>query len=186
MARGTTDEGEGLELLHFLRTGRDDIVQAWVARVRQLPASRALPHERLVDHIPMVLDHLADMLDRMVSGADAELPVDVAERHAEHRIREGFDLYQVGVELALLRTVILERWERQTCADLEAERYQHRLLNMAFDRAIITSIDRYAGARMRSLEALEQVSSLVQRTGADPAADGGTASCGGRSSGGAA
>ncbi|MFW6067186.1 MAG: ATP-binding protein [Myxococcota bacterium] len=154
MPQTTSSEGTGVELAGFLRREHQDIVAGWVSEARRLPEGRTLPHEQLVDDIPTLLDHLADMVEQLADGEAAGLPAEAVERHAEHRLNTGFELTQVGTELALLRRVIVDHWEARGQAGREDERRQSRLLNTALDRLLVGSIDRYARMLRETAERL--------------------------------
>jgi len=49
-------------LADFLRTHRDAILEAWEAEVRELPAARVLSQVALRDHLPLLLEAIADMM----------------------------------------------------------------------------------------------------------------------------
>jgi hypothetical protein len=55
------------ELASFLCAHREEITRRWVDAVRTDPAigsSTKLPHEQLMDHLPLVFDDLAQTLGR--------------------------------------------------------------------------------------------------------------------------
>ena len=73
-----------------------------------MPAGHLLSEPALLDHIPKLLEALADALDarRDVRSALADLP----DLHALDRLEEGYDVATAALELAALREVILEHW----------------------------------------------------------------------------
>ncbi len=150
--------GALLRLGDFLREHREDILAAWEHGVRRMPVASALDQPTLIDHIPTILDSIADLADDLGSGRPGQLPKDLSEIHAVERLGEGFDLGQVAFEFSVLRDCITRLW---------AERYepQHvlefRVLNQAIDKAVNASIERYTKARDRTLEALDRISNAA-------------------------
>src|SRR5262245_43183609 len=160
MVPGTTDaEFSPSQLADFLRLHRDAILERWRAAVEDRPASQGLSLEALVDHIPALLDAIADTGEAHVVDNTSRLDTETAERHALERLEEGLDLSQVVVELAVLRDCILQTWDRERAPG--AARPEVRFLNRSVDRAIAASIDRYTSARDRTLKALDRISATA-------------------------
>src|SRR5262245_9125114 len=91
-------------LREAIRTERDAIVARWTEAIRDVAAANQLTYAALVDHIPALLDDIADALDRGdgdVRGAP--------EKHALDRLEAGFDVAQVVRELAELRSCVFAR-----------------------------------------------------------------------------
>ena len=147
------------QLAEFLRTRRNEILQRWRVAVQDRPASQGLSLETLIDHIPDLLDSIADTGEEYVVDKRARLDTETAERHALERLGEGFDLSQVVIELAVLRDCILQEWDRERAPG--AARPEVRFLNRSVDRAIAASIDRYTLARDRTLKALDRISAAA-------------------------
>ncbi len=73
-----------------------------------MPSAKGLTHARLHDHVPTILDRLADAIERRDEGAR---PLeDLPEQHAILRFQDGYDLRQVVAEYRLLRHVITEMY----------------------------------------------------------------------------
>jgi len=147
------------QLAEFLRTRRDPILERWRLAVQDRPASQGLSLETLIDHIPNLLDAIADTGEEHVVDKRARLDTETAERHALERLADGFDLSQVVIELAVLRDCILQEWDRERAPG--ASRPEVRFLNRSVDRAIAASIDRYTLARDRTLKALDRISAAA-------------------------
>ena len=94
-----------------LRASRELLVRRWldriVARVTLAP-ERVFPTEALLNHVPLLIDGIADYLERPDRDIDAEVPVTAkamelgALRHAQ-----GFDAYEILKEHELLGGIIL-------------------------------------------------------------------------------
>jgi signal transduction histidine kinase/putative methionine-R-sulfoxide reductase with GAF domain len=147
------------ELAEFLRTRRDAILERWRAAVEERPASQGLSLEALIDHIPDLLDAIAETGETHMVEGTARLDTETAERHALERLAEGLDLSQVVIELAVLRDCILQVWDKERAPG--AARPEVRFLNRSVDRAIAASIDRYTLARDRTLKALDRISAAA-------------------------
>jgi signal transduction histidine kinase len=150
------------QLAEFLRSHRDAILEKWRAAVADRPASQGLSLEALIDHIPNLLDAIAETGEEHLVDSRARLDTETAEQHALTRLSEGLDLSQVVIELAVLRDCILEVWDQERAPG--AARPEVRFLNRSVDRAIAASIDRYTSARDRTLKALDRISAASMET----------------------
>lgn len=147
------------QLAEFLRVHRGDILQRWQTAVEDRPASQGLSPTALLDHMPDLLDAIADTGEAHLVDKRSRLDTETAERHALERLGEGLDLSQVVIELAVLRDCILQVWDRERAPG--AARPEVRFLNRSVDRAIAASIDRYTFARDRTLKALDRISAAA-------------------------
>ena len=147
------------QLAEFLRTRRDAILEHWRVAVEDRPSSQGLSLETLIDHIPELLDAIAETGEANVLDKRSRLDTETAERHALERLAEGLDLSQVVIELAVLRDCILQVWDQERAPG--AARPEVRFLNRSVDRAIAPSIDRYTQSRDRTLKALDRISAAV-------------------------
>jgi signal transduction histidine kinase len=150
------------QLAEFLRSRRNAILERWRAAVADRPASQGLSLEALIDHIPNLLDAIAETGEAHVADSRSRLDTATAEQHALTRLGEGLDLSQVVIELAVLRDCILEVWDQQRAPG--AARPEIRFLNRSVDRAIAASIERYTRARDRTLKALDRISAASLET----------------------
>jgi signal transduction histidine kinase len=150
-----------LWLSDFIRARKPEILADWVSAVRALPIARELPHPVLLDHLPALLDRIADMADAD-DGDRPSVPADASAAHALMRLEEGYDLGEVVTEYAVLRETILRHWERHgTVAAAPAEL---RILNRAIDYAISVSVARFNTVRERTLRALDRISAAALGT----------------------
>lgn len=126
------------EVADFIRANRARLLEVWAQRVRALPGAVSLPHPLLVDHVPQILDALANAMARgdTTTVPLAELPL----IHAAERWREGFDLRQVVAEYRLLRRTIIEEHARHAGVDPTV----FVVLNEALDHAITDAVDHYS------------------------------------------
>lgn len=149
----------------FLRARHGEILAKWESAVRALPIARTLDRPRLLDHIPKILDMIADLVDKGATegGRHQHLPEAAPDIHALERLDEGYDLAAVASEYAVLRACILDLWEKER--QPLSRPGELRLLNNALDQAVVSSVTRYTKARHRTLEALDRLSSVALASG---------------------
>src|SRR5262245_52351238 len=143
----------------FVRAHWHEILAEWQHLVRELPAAAKLDRPALLDHVPDVLERVAELVDEIWTGKSPDLPRDIAERHALDRLGEGFDLPEVVLEYSILRDCILRCMQ----AHYREASLLHgvSVLNRAIDRAVAASVDRYTYARDRTLTALDRISTVA-------------------------
>jgi signal transduction histidine kinase len=147
------------ELADFLRSRREVIVERWHQAIADRPANQGLSRQSLIDHIPDLLDAIAETGEAYRTDPRARIGPESAEQHAVSRLMEGLDLSQVVVELAVLRDCVLEVWDKERAPG--AARPEVRFLNRSVDRAITASIERYVASRDRTLRALDRISAAA-------------------------
>jgi signal transduction histidine kinase len=141
-------------LVAFLRASKDDVLREWETQVRSLPAASDLSRPALRDHMPELVERLADAI---AQGDETATPLDnVPAAHAVGRIEAGYDLRQVIAEYRVLRDVICQKYtEHVEGAESFHDRMtQIRVLNEALDYAIANAVDYFALERDRSREML--------------------------------
>jgi signal transduction histidine kinase len=168
-------------LTAFIRQHRNAIVDEWLSRAVKLPNAQTLAPPALWDHVPDILDRLADAVDRRDDTAAAldNLP----EQHASLRFRQGYDLRQLIAEYRLLREVIMQMYAERGDMSAESRPKMQSLtvLNEDLDRAISEAVDHYALERDQARDkfvailghdlrdplntVVFQASALSQRTG---------------------
>ncbi len=97
-------------LAALLRDGRDELVRRWLERIVarvSLNPERIFPTEELLNHVPLLIDGIADFVEHPLDELGAETPVVAkamelgALRHAQ-----GFDAYEILKEHEILGGVI--------------------------------------------------------------------------------
>ena len=169
---GDHQEGAGptcaegpLRLCDFLDTCRHTILAQWELLLRRTPEAQPLSEPALRDHIPQLLDRIAEVVRSLHTGVQASLE-NLPALHALQRLDIGFDLRTVVQELAALRKTILQLYrphaEGRSAVSVteEVER-----LNEAIDEVIEKSVAAYAKARERTLVALDRISASALGTG---------------------
>lgn len=143
----------------FIQRHHDAVLEAWRQRVHAARPARRLPEPMLTDHIPSVLDYIAEVTSSASTGAAVDRKLRAMPGyHALSRLAHGYDLADVVMEYAALRAVVLELWERDGGGDGGRELIQ---LNAALDEAIADAVSRYQEARERLLQALDLISAAA-------------------------
>ena len=143
----------------FIRGRKLEILRDWEHAVRNLPRAGNLDRPALLDHVPDLLDRIAEVADELIAGRQPEVPPRLAEKHALERLEEGFDLGEVVAEFSALRDCILRRWGMEAGGAFEVAGL--RALNQAIDKAIAASIHRYTRARDRTVQSLDRISAAA-------------------------
>lgn len=136
----------------LLRENRQRILEEWLVAAMRLPSAYNLPVPAIRDHVPEILDKLADAVER---GEATSLALEgLANLHAALRAREGYDLRQVVAEYRTLRRVILDVLAASGSLPAEAREALDpvALMNAAMDSAISDAVDQYAVERDRLRE----------------------------------
>ncbi|AKJ00920.1 sensory box histidine kinase [Archangium gephyra] len=166
MAGSETSTGlEGpLQLCDFIRQHRTRVLETWAGEACLLPGIQGLSRPQLLDHLPGLLDRLADVVETVHTGEHHTLE-ELPEVHALDRLDAGFDLEQVAGEYALLRACILRLYSEYV-GERNAGVLVREMLrfNETFDTAVVTAVARYARARERTLVALDRLSEAALGT----------------------
>ncbi|MFC0678930.1 ATP-binding protein [Lysobacter korlensis] len=140
-------------LAQFLRSHREQIMREWEHRTLQLPSSRGLPREGRRDHIPQLLDAMADAIERGDTSAVSleQLPL----LHADHRLAQDYGLREVVAEYRLLRRVVLDVYAAHS-HDMPEEALSRLppliMFNENIDHAVTDAVDHYMMQRERMRE----------------------------------
>ena len=90
----------------FIREHRDDVLREWERRVRALPPAADLDTASLIDHLPHLLEEIADLADAALGGDEKAASCNQPDRHAIARLDQGYDLGHVVTEYSLLRVLV--------------------------------------------------------------------------------
>jgi hypothetical protein len=141
-------------LSEFMRAHRQEILDRWARAVRDFPAAEQISQPRLIDHLPDLLDELAEFVSAASSVSTMR---DLPKIHALERLDVGFDLKQVAHEYAILRDCVLRLYERNHGASALLDDVCR--FNGALDHAVGDAVHFYAKQRERVLTALDRVGS---------------------------
>lgn len=137
----------------FIRTHRSEIISDWERRARELPHARQLGRLRLIDHMPNLLDVMANLVD--TGHFDLRSLKHVPETHAMQRLNIGFDLESVANEYGMLRRSIIELFDHHSPGHLRVSEVS--CLNEAIDASIVRAVISYSAAQERTLVALDRI-----------------------------
>jgi signal transduction histidine kinase len=136
------------KLADLLHRNQRALLATWRQEVRRLPAARSLDVPTLNDHIPDVLEELADALTSGETQSVMELQLEDSPKvHGRERFRAGFDIVEVVAEYNIIQELV------QTLAEqngVDSGGDVSRIMNRVFDRAIAAAVDTFA--RQKTLE----------------------------------
>jgi hypothetical protein len=92
----------------FLRRQQESTIVEWGENVRHIPSEARLPTLGLLNHVPQILDGVADALD----GRPGALQHTIA-CHADVRLQQRIPLTEVVREYEALRDVVHRRYRGQ-------------------------------------------------------------------------
>jgi len=126
-------------LAALLRTHRETILARWVSLADAHTSTGELAEHAKRDHIPQLLDAMADAIERgdATSSALDELPA----IHASERWAQDFELAEIVTEYRLLRRVVLQVYAEAHGIDVPA--LPAIVLNENFDRAICAAASHF-------------------------------------------
>ncbi len=139
-------------LATFIRTNREAILDKWFEVASHLPSAYGMTVPVIRDHMPELLDRLADAIERQDTTA---LPMKgLPNLHAAIRAREGYDLRQVVAEYRALRRVIAQLYaDHEGILDAVRPKLQPLgIMNAAIDGAIADAVDQFGIDRDKSRE----------------------------------
>lgn len=129
-------------LAALIRQNREPLLARWREQVRQLPSARHLTVPTLTDHIPRLLDELADALEAHSERTIAEaLRIGSSPAHGQQRVQDGFDITEVVAEYNILRGCIHDLVDDH---HLTLAGRGFHVLNFVLDGAIGLAVATYA------------------------------------------
>ena len=97
-------------LADTLRDSRNELVARWLERIADrvsLEPNRVFPSDELLDHVPLLIDGIADYLENPVDEITADVPVvGKAMELGELRHSQNFDAYEILKEYELLGGIL--------------------------------------------------------------------------------
>jgi len=126
----------------LVREQRHVILSRWRRGVRQLPSAQGLDAPTLNDHMPLLIDELADALESQPdSTAEDTLLHGSPPAHGRQRLHDGFNVEEVVAEYNVLRACIHDVAEEQ---GLVIHGQDLRVVNRIIDEAIGLAVQTYA------------------------------------------
>ena len=93
-----------------MRAARTELAERWLERIAarvDMPADRIFPSDELVNHVPVLMDGIADYLEDPTDEISADVPVIAkAMELGELRFRQGFDANEILKEYEILGGVL--------------------------------------------------------------------------------
>lgn len=97
-------------LAHKLRESRRQLVQHWLERIAErvsIDPVKVFPTADLLDHVPLLIDGIADYLENPADEIGADTPVvGKAMELGDLRHRQGFDAYEILKEYEILGGIL--------------------------------------------------------------------------------
>ena len=129
-------------LAALIRQERTTLLQRWREQVRQLPCAQNLDTPTLNDHIPGLLDELADAFQ---SKSDETIPEALCDGtppvHGAQRVLDGFDIEEVVAEYNILRGCLHDLADEN---GLTLQGKPFHIMNRVLDEAIGLAVQTYA------------------------------------------
>src|SRR4029450_12442945 len=133
------------KLAALIKRDRNALLSRWRQQVKKLPSAQSLDRPTLNDHIPALIDELAEVLcsesgetitDAFVQGSPPA--------HGMQRVQDGYDIEEVVAEYNILRGCIHDLAQANGLT-LQGEPFH--ILNRVLDGAIGLAVKTFATAR---------------------------------------
>jgi two-component system, OmpR family, phosphate regulon sensor histidine kinase PhoR len=126
----------------LIREQRDLLVSRWRRQVRTLPSAKGMDTPSLNDHMPFLLDELANALESQPDdSAEEALLQGSPPVHGRQRFQDGFNIVEVVAEYNVLRGCIHDLAEEH---GLAIQGNDLRVVNRVVDEAIALAVQTYA------------------------------------------
>jgi signal transduction histidine kinase len=122
-----------------IRVSRDDLTQRWLERISDrvsLHPNRVFPTDELLDHVPLLIDGVADFIENPSRAVMTDAPVIAkAMELGEMRFAQGFDEHELLKEYELFGSILYSFLSRTAdeidvqCTRRELLTCAHRLFN---------------------------------------------------------
>src|SRR5262245_31823751 len=129
----------------LIRANRGLLLRQWRRHVKRLPDARHLDTPTLDDHIPQLLDEIADALESQPGETITERVIQgTPPAHGRQRLHDGFDIEEVVAEYNILRGCIHDLAERH---GIHITGQSFHVVNRVLDQAIGLAVQTYATHR---------------------------------------
>lgn len=117
-----------------LRASREDLTQRWLDRISdrvRLHPNRVFPSDALLDHVPLLIDGVADFLENPANAVTEDVPmIAKAMELGELRYAQGFDEHELLKEYELFGSILYAFLSR-TADDIDVQCTRAELLTCA-------------------------------------------------------
>jgi len=140
-----------IKLAMVIRRDRELLLSQWRHQVRALPSARHLDAPTLNDHIPDLLDELADAIEARSDETIAEAHrAGTPTEHGWQRLKDGFNITEVVAEYNILRGCV---HDLATAEGLNLQGKAFHILNLVLDGAIGVAVETFATQRALDVQA---------------------------------
>ena len=141
-------------LAKLIKQQRETLLQQWRQQVRNLPSAQGLDIPTLNDHIPSLLDELAEALDSNSRQTIPEALSDNTPRiHGLQRLNVEFEIEEVVAEYNILRGCIHDLADKNHVV-LQGSPFH--ILNRVFDHAIGLALQTYVTQQAMNVQERRQ------------------------------
>ena len=138
------------ELAQRIRDARHDITRRWLERIAarvSIDKNRVFPSDELLDHVPVLINGIADYIGNPLDEITADVPVVAkAMELGELRLNQGFDAHEILKEYEILGGILFNFAAREAatltdeCSSGELLIFSHRLFRaVSFIEQVTTS-----------------------------------------------
>jgi signal transduction histidine kinase len=117
-----------------IRVSRDDLTRRWLERISDrvtVHPNRIFPTEELLDHVPLLIDGVADFIENPASAVASDVPVIAkAMELGELRYAQGFDEHELQKEYELFGSILYAFLSR-TADEIDVQCTRRELLTCA-------------------------------------------------------
>ena len=140
-----------------VRSRIDAVMARWQQVVREkLPTADALTVEQLRDELSVMLEELAKTLES-VDGVHLRGLEQVSEGHGQLRFHQSFNINELMIEYAMLRTILIDEVITELGTGLTPE--QSAAMNMGIDTAMRRSVTQFAAYQSQQLKTVAEAQS---------------------------
>lgn len=134
----------------MLRSESTPLLAEWRQQVRKLPSAKHLDVPTLNDHIPELLEELAEAFEGMSDKRiEVALGKGTPRDHGIQRVADGFDLGEVVAEYSILRGCVHDLADAN---GLTLQGKAFHVLNKVFDTAIGLAVETHAAQRAKEVQ----------------------------------
>ena len=151
-------------LADLLVANRNDLTERWLRRITarvQIEENRVFPTDELLDHMPLLLEGIAEYMRDPAAEIAADVPVYAKARElGELRHEQGFDAYEILKEYELLGGILFAFLSRavdevdEPCTRSELLTCAHRMFRAIsiIQHSTLTQYSELSTARVRERE----------------------------------
>ena len=152
-SKSTGPKASSASLSALIRRSIPTLIEIWMDRVRlddRIPSADALNRFLLKDHMPNILEQIAEAVDHAEHGHEVD-PCEVghaeAKAHAVTRFMQGYQLPEALRELSHLRGALAAFWLENRH---DASRDELLMLHQSIDETMVTAADEISKRTVRS------------------------------------